>query len=53
MVLVGPFCSLKEELSPLQAVKEDGDSEGIGNRLLSCCRNQEPSVLQKIKELWL
>lgn len=51
--MVGTVSTLKEEVSPSQALKEDGDSEGIGNRLLSCCRNQEPSVLQKIKELWL
>lgn len=50
---MGTFCSLKEELSPSQAAKEGGDAEGIGNWPLSCCRNQEPSVRQKIKELWL
>lgn len=33
--------------------KEDGDLEGISNWLLSCCRNQDPSVVKKIKELWL
>lgn len=53
LVAVETFCSLKEELSPSRAVKEGGDAEGLGNQLISCCRNQEPSVLQKIKELWL
>lgn len=53
LVVVETFCSLKEKLSPLRAVKEGGDAEGLSNRLISCCRNQEPSVLQKIKELWL
>ena len=50
---VGMCCSSEEELSPSRAVKESGEAEGLGNWLLSCCRNQEPSVLQKIKELWL
>ncbi|XP_071670354.1 adrenocortical dysplasia protein homolog isoform X5 [Patagioenas fasciata] len=37
----------------LMAVKEGGDVEQVSNRLYSYRRNQEPSVMQKIKELWL
>ncbi|KAJ7426402.1 hypothetical protein WISP_15940 [Willisornis vidua] len=43
----------RQRMESSDGEKEDGDSERINNQLRSYCRNQEPSVVKKIKELWL